>query len=121
MRQNIDLKFFKKLLEERLEAITARREAQKEDEAPVELDQAKVGRLTRMDAMQQQAMAQAAGRRTEQERQRIMTALNRIKSGDYGYCIKCEDEIAEKRLQFDPSALVCISCAQETERKGRPA
>ena len=119
MRQDIDLNFFRERLEERLEAIHARREAQKEDEAPVELDQARVGRLTRMDAMQQQAMAQAAGRRTELELQRITSALTRIKSGNYGYCLRCEDEIAEKRLRFDPSVTLCISCAQNMEGKGR--
>jgi DnaK suppressor protein len=117
MREDINLNYFKKLLEERLEAITARREAQKEDEAPVELDQARVGRLTRMDAMQQQAMAQASGRRIELERQRIVSALNRIETGDYGYCLKCEDEIFEGRLRFDPSVLVCISCAKDAEGK----
>ena len=83
----------------------------------VELDQARMGRLSRMDAMQQQAMAQASGRLAEQERQRIVSALNRIQSGDYGYCMKCKDEIAEGRLRFDPSVLVCISCARRAERK----
>lgn len=117
MRKDINLNDFKKLLEERLAAITARREAQKEDEAPVELDQARVGRLTRMDAMQQQAMAQASGRRVELERQRILSALNRIKDGNYGYCLKCDEEISEGRLRFDPSVLVCISCAKDAEGK----
>lgn len=62
MRKDIDLNYFKKCLEGRLEAIMARQEAQEENEAPVELDQSRVGRLSRMDAMQQQAMAQATGR-----------------------------------------------------------
>jgi DnaK suppressor protein len=117
VRNDIDFNYFKKCLEERLEAIMARQVAQKEDEAPIKLDQSKVGRLTRMDAMQQQAMSQASGRLAEQERQRIVSALNRIKSGDYGYCIKCKDEITEGRLKFDPSVLVCIACAKDAERR----
>ena len=64
MRDDIDLKYFNKRLEERLKAITAGQERQKMEAAPVELDQARVGRLSRMDAMQQQAMFQAAARLT---------------------------------------------------------
>ncbi len=116
MRKDIDLNYFKQCLEERLEAIMARQEAQEGNEAPVELDQSRVGRLSRMDAMQQQAMAQATGRRVEQERQHIETALSRIESGTYGYCLKCDEDITEKRLRFDPSIFICISCAQKAER-----
>ena len=118
MRDDIDLKYFKDLLEERLETITKRQHEQKKDTAPVELDQAKVGRLSRMDAMQQQAMSQASARLTDLERQRIESALGRMKSGDFGYCIICEDEIPEGRLQFDPSVLMCITCAKEKEVNG---
>lgn len=117
MCKDIDLDYFKNRLEERLEAVMVRRKAQEEEEAPVELDQSRVGRLSRMDAMQQQAMAKASGRCTELERQRIVSALDRIKYSTYGYCLKCEDEIAEGRLQFDPSVLLCISCAEQAERK----
>jgi len=115
VRDDLDLNFFKGLLEERLAAILAGREAQKKGGAPVELDQAKVGRLSRMDAMQQQAMAQASARRTELEAQRIRTALDRLRSGDYGYCVKCEEEIAEGRLRVGPATLVCIDCARAAE------
>ena len=113
MRHDIDLKYYKKRLKERLEAIIAAKESQKKEAAPVELDQGRVGRLTRMDAMQQQAMSQAAARLADLERQRIQSALGRMQSGDYGYCIICDEEIAEGRLEFDPSILTCISCAKE--------
>ncbi len=83
---------------------------------PISLDEP-IGRLSRMDAMQQQAMAQATARRTEIELQRIRTALGRLQSGDYGYCVKCEEEIAEGRLRADPSTLVCIDCAKASEGK----
>ena len=114
MRNDIDLQYFKKRLEERLEEIIAAQESRKKEVAPVELDQARVGRLTRMDAMQQQAMSQAAARLADLELQRIQSALGRMQSGDYGYCIICDEEIAEGRLRFDPSILTCISCAKET-------
>ena len=117
MRNDIDLKYFKKCLEERLEVITAGQEDLKKETAPVELDQARVGRLSRMDAMQQQAMSQAVARLTDLERQRIQSALGRMKLGDYGYCVICDEEIAEGRLRFDPSILMCISCAKDTDKR----
>ncbi len=117
MRDDIDLKYFEKRLKERLEAIIAAQESRKEEEEPVELDQARVGRLSRMDAMQQQAISQAAARLVDLERQRIQSALGRLQSGDYGYCALCDEEIAEGRLRFDPSILTCIACAKETDRK----
>ena len=117
MNEDIDLKYFKKRLIERQDTILAGQEARKKDTAPVELDQARVGRLSRMDAMQQRAISQASARLIDLERQRIKTALSRIKSEEYGYCILCDEEIAIKRLEFDPSLLTCISCAQKAETK----
>lgn len=112
MRDDIDSQHFKKLLEQRLKEIT---ESQKPI-APVDLDQARVGRLSRMDAMQHQAMAQAAARLAAQEAQRIRKGLDRVAAGDYGYCILCEEEIAEGRLKADPSVLTCITCARAGEK-----
>ena len=117
MRNDIDLKYFKKCLEENLEAITAGQERQKKEAAPVELDQTRMGRLSRMDAMQQQAMSQAVARLTDLERQRIQSALGRMESGDYGYCVICDEVIAEGRLRFEPSVLTCISCAKEADNR----
>ncbi len=81
-----------------------------DDRKPVELDQNAVGRLSRMDAIQVQAMAQETERRREVEVQRIDAALIRIEEGEYGYCTRCGDEIPAKRLDFNPSAPLCITC-----------
>ncbi len=82
-----------------------------EDRAAVALDQQAVGRLSRMDAMQQQAMAQAAERARARDLQRIDAALKRIEDGEYGYCSECGEAIAEKRLAIDPMVSLCIACA----------
>ncbi len=82
----------------------------------VELDQARVGRLSRMDAMQAQQMAQASGRRRELMLRRITAALARIDSGDYGVCESCDESINPKRLEFDPTAVLCIQCASKAEQ-----
>ena len=77
----------------------------------VELDQTTIGRVSRMDALQQQAMAQAAQQRRHIQLQRIKSALQRLESGEFGWCMKCGDEIARKRLDVDPTAPLCIACA----------
>lgn len=83
--------------------------------APVELDQSRVGRLSRMDALQGQAMSQAAGQRREQELARIGAALQRLDAGHYGQCLRCDQDIAPARLRIDLAATLCIGCASRAE------
>lgn len=78
----------------------------------VELDQQSVGRLSRMDAMQQQEMAQAEARRRTSDLARIDIALKRIEEDEYGWCAECGEPIAYKRLEIDPAAALCIGCAK---------
>jgi len=78
----------------------------------VELDQTRVGRISRMDALQSQAMSQAANHRWEQELKRIAAALNRIDEDDYGYCLRCDELIVSGRLEIDPAATLCVKCAR---------
>ena len=82
----------------------------------VHLDQSRVGRLSRMDAMQGQAMAQASGRRREESLRKIAAAIARIDSNENGICRDCDEEIAEARRRFDPAADRCIECAGKRER-----
>ena len=86
-----------------------------ESAAIVELDQTKVGRLSRMDAMQAQAMAQASEQRREQTLRQIDAALKRIDDDEYGYCLQCDEAINPKRLEFDPTVTLCIECANKAE------
>lgn len=79
--------------------------------APVKLQQDSVGRLSRMDAMQQQAMALATERRRNAERARVVAALSRLDDGEWGYCLTCGEDIAPERLRNDPSVSQCIRCA----------
>jgi DnaK suppressor protein len=89
--------------------------AEHEDEsAPVDLDQSRVGRLSRMDALLSQALAAEVERRREVALERIDMALERIEEGEYGYCVACGEPIAEKRLDLEPATPVCISCAERS-------
>lgn len=82
------------------------------DRKPVELDQGSVGRLSRMDALQRQAMAQAAERQRHTQAQRLEAALERLEAGDFGYCVRCGERIGERRLAVDPAVPTCIACAR---------
>ena len=97
---------------QQLEAVTASSE---ESAETVVLDQSRVGRLSRMDALQMQAMSLAERRRRELELQRIAAALKRLDDGDYGDCLDCGGVIALNRLQADPAAPLCIDCASRLE------
>ena len=103
-------------LKSKLEALRAELERSLEageaDRAPVELDQTSVGRLSRMDAMQVQAMALASEQRRRNELQRVRAALERIDSEDLGYCDVCGERIADARLENDPAVRTCIGCAR---------
>lgn len=84
---------------------TARRAGQ-----PVQLDQQSVGRLSRMEAIQAQQMAQDSERRRQRLVAAIGGALRRIDNDDFGYCFVCEEEIELPRLQADPTITRCIQC-----------
>ncbi len=81
---------------------------------PVELDQP-IGRLSRMDAMQQQKLAQANRRRTEVRLRQVLAAKAALRTGSYGECKRCDEPIAFERLEARPEAPVCLSCQQELE------
>jgi len=83
---------------------------------PVELDQQSVGRLSRQDALQQQAMAKAQEARRVVELRRIEAALARIEDGEFGWCDACGEAIAERRLDIDPTAAYCATCAAALTR-----
>ncbi len=86
------------------------------DRAPVDLDQQSVGRLSRMDSLQQQSMALAEERRRVFRLSQIDAALKRLDEDNFGYCVRCDDEIAEKRLELDPAVATCIACASGGEQ-----
>lgn len=99
-------------MREELESLA---ETRADSSSTVELDQTRQGRLSRMDALQGQAMAKAGEERARAGLRRIAAALARCDTGDFGECLECGEAIAEKRLDFDPSVGLCIACAQARE------
>lgn len=106
---------FKKALLKQRQMLESEARQTETDRAPVALDQQSVGRLSRMDAMQVQAMSQAQQRKREIDLRNIVGALSRIEDGEFGYCVNCGELIAQKRLQIDPAVTLCISCAESNE------
>lgn len=89
----------------------------KEAARPVELDQQAVGRLSRIDAIQQQKMVEANRRRQSLRLKQIKAALVAMESGDYGVCRRCEESIAWPRLQAQPECFICLDCQESLEQK----
>jgi DnaK suppressor protein len=103
-----------RLYQEKLQALAAELrqslEEGKDDSAPVALDTS-IGRLSRMDAMQSQQMALALKQRQQNQLARVKKALDAVDHGTYGDCRKCGNPIAEDRLEVQPDAVLCVTCA----------
>lgn len=111
----MDCKVFRKLLLDLRNSLLEAQETGDAAEETVVLDQTRVGRLSRMDAMQAQAMSIETGRRRRQKLLQIEAALKRIDEDEYGYCQDCGEDIPVPRLEVDPAALLCIACASKKE------
>ena len=107
-----DLTQFRERLQDDLGVLDAEDALGRAGQQVVTLDQQSVGRLSRMDALQGQAMARATQARRDQQRLKIAAALARMEEGEFGYCVECGEEIPRKRLDLDPTAAKCIGCAR---------
>lgn len=104
------LAYFRKRLEELEQEIREDMDANPEDSGVVELDSS-IGRLSRMDAMQNQQMALELKRRQENQLLRIENAFKRLAKGHYSLCGKCKKPIEEDRLEVFPDTVTCVRCA----------
>ena len=82
----------------------------------VDLEQP-IGRLSRMDALQQQAMAKANRAGVAQRLKQVEIALQTIGQGRYGECRRCEEPIGYARLKARPESPLCLVC-QGLQEKG---
>lgn len=84
---------------------------------PVALDQQSVGRLSRMDALQGQAMAAAQEGRRQAQMVALRAAEQRLAGEDFGYCQRCGEFIGLVRLDHDPALQLCFACASAPRRR----
>ena len=106
--------FRHRLLAEQQETIEAIQQAQ-QSAAPVELDQSSIGRVSRIDALQQQALAPGLLQRLVIRRRKVEAALTRFDSGTYRMCCACQGDIEPERLNADPAVVFCQECAAERQ------
>ncbi len=110
------LKTLRERLEQELAELLGHADVRVSSAETVELDQTRTGRLSRMDALQGQAMAKAAAARASERELRVRAALRRLDEGSYGDCLRCDEPIAPGRLNADPAVAICIDCAAKAER-----
>jgi DnaK suppressor protein len=106
---------WKLLIEARLADLIESSAASRADRAPVQLDQTLQGRLSRIDAMQGQAMAQATEARRQRQIGALKAGLARLERGEFGDCVECGEAIAVQRLSANPAVTLCIACAEAGE------
>lgn len=82
---------------------------------PVDLDQP-IGRVSRVDALQQQAMVAAGRRSVERRLALVRRARLALTNGEYGFCKRCEEPVGYRRLALRPETLLCVACQAESER-----
>jgi DnaK suppressor protein len=97
------------LLHQKRDEIQQALSASREDARPVGLDLS-IGRLTRVDALQQQHMAAARRRSLELQSAQVQQALGKLASGTYGECARCGEPIGYARLKVRPESPSCIRC-----------
>ena len=111
MHEAIEIEILRQAIIDEIAELNRLRGQARESRAPVVLDQQSVGRLSRMDAMQQQAMHIANDARRQHRHAALSAALKRMDEGDYGYCHQCDEMIGAGRLVIDPATMLCVHCA----------
>ena len=98
-------------LEVHIQELEARAEHAVSQRDSVQLDQSRVGRLSRIDAPQIKEMERALEERRHIDLLRAQRALSLMQGKEYGYCVICDEPIALKRVRLDPSLITCVTCA----------
>lgn len=104
---------FAQLIANELDAVSTSLAQAAAEASTVELDQTSVGRLSRMDALQQQAMALERQQRLRQRQRQLLAAHDRLAQGAYGRCCECDEDIDPARLRQDPAVVFCMACQME--------
>lgn len=105
-----------KLLRQQKKQLVQQLDNSEADVQPVTLDQQSVGRVSRIDAIQQQQMAIASREQDKSLLIAINNSLERVDNDEYGYCLECGESIGFARLQVQPQAEYCVSCQEKMEQ-----
>jgi len=83
---------------------------------PVDLEEP-IGRVSRMDAMQQQSMLQANRNAAQLRLQQVGAALARFREEEYGFCQSCGEDVGYPRLKARPETPFCLACQSQHEQR----
>lgn len=114
-KSRLDLDHFRQQLTALREKLTDNSRTNDEAAEVVEADQSRMGRLSRMDALQGRAMSIETRRRRKVTLEKINAALRRIDEGEFGICEGCGESIPVGRLDADPTVTLCVGCAERAE------
>ena len=106
----MDADYFRARIECEQQELRMLSDAGRKARAPVELDQQSVGRLSRMDAIQQQSMDLAREERRRARLAMMAAALYRLDNYEFGCCLACGEDISRQRLEIDPAVTLCVDC-----------
>jgi DnaK suppressor protein len=84
---------------------------------PVTLDQQAIGRVSRIDAIQQQKMVEANRHRQKRRLSQTKQALDALEAGEFGDCRRCDEMIALARLMAKPESPICLDCQSALEAR----
>ena len=103
---------YRSRIEAEIAELRALSDNSRQSRAPVMLDQQSVGRLSRMDAMQRQSMDLAKEERRVKRLAILAAALRRMDEDEFGYCLRCGEDISPARLDVDPTVTLCVGCME---------
>ena len=106
----MDAAYFRARIEGEQQELQMLSDAGRKARAPVELDQQSVGRLSCMDAIQQQSMDLAREERRKARLAMLAAALHRLDKDEFGYCLACGEDISRQQLEIDPAVTLCVDC-----------
>lgn len=70
-----------------------------------------IGRLSRMDAINNQSVTKAALSKAEEKLKGLKYLKGRLTDPDFGKCARCKSEIPLPRMLFMPQSPFCVHCA----------
>jgi DnaK suppressor protein len=111
----IQLKQLINLLTEQKQQLNQQLASSEASSQPVALDQQSVGRVSRIDAIQQQQMAKANRQQDTLTLKATIAALKRVENDEYGYCLECGESVGFSRLRIQPHAEMCLECQSAIE------
>ncbi len=70
-----------------------------------------IGRVSRMDAINNKSVAEAALRSANQKLSKLKVALAKLDKPEFGICVFCKNPIPPARLMYMPESTRCVRCA----------